>query len=96
MGCEDSPDGWKAASSQHGPIPSKFSKAATLGMAHNCSVMNKSSITHTTVYTDIAETLLPPRNDTGEEDERVPVHVCVVPWVDTAHCVANAGEDAGG
>lgn len=34
--------------------------------------------------------MLPTKSDTGEGEESVPMHVCVVAWVDTTHCITNA------
>ncbi|KAH9378792.1 hypothetical protein HPB48_018950 [Haemaphysalis longicornis] len=59
--------------------------------AHNFSVMNKLPVTHTIVYTGMAVTSVPLRNNTSEEDENDPVHVCAVACVDTTHCVGNVG-----
>ncbi|KAH9375789.1 hypothetical protein HPB48_011232 [Haemaphysalis longicornis] len=74
-----------------GRLPRNSARRRRLAKAHNFSVMNKSPVTHTIVYTGMAVTSVPLRNDTSEEDENGPVHVCAVAWVDTTHCVANAG-----
>ncbi|KAH9380832.1 hypothetical protein HPB48_022575 [Haemaphysalis longicornis] len=91
MGFQHSLDEWQAAPSWHGISASKFSKPASICKAHNFSVVHKSPVTHTIVYTGIAVTSVPSRNDTGEEDDSGLAHVCVVAWIDTTHCVANVG-----
>ncbi|KAH9365481.1 hypothetical protein HPB48_000504 [Haemaphysalis longicornis] len=73
-----------------GRIPRNSARRRRFAKAHNYSVMNKSPVTHTIVYTGMAVTTVPPRNDNSEEDEGGLVHVCAVAWVDTTHCVANA------
>ncbi|KAH9371133.1 hypothetical protein HPB48_022703 [Haemaphysalis longicornis] len=74
-----------------GPLPLNSARRRRFAKVHNFSVMNKSLVTHTIVYTGMAVTSVSPRNDIAEEDESGLVHVCVVAWVDTNHCVANAG-----
>ncbi|KAH9377871.1 hypothetical protein HPB48_015327 [Haemaphysalis longicornis] len=74
-----------------GRLPQNSTRRRRYAKAHNFSVMNKSPVTHTIVYTGMAVSSVPLRNDTSEEDENGPVHVCAVGWVDTTHCVANAG-----
>ncbi|KAH9370835.1 hypothetical protein HPB48_007906 [Haemaphysalis longicornis] len=74
-----------------GRLPQNSARRRRYATAHYFSVMNKSPVTHTIVYTGMAVSAVPLQNDTSEEDENGPVHVCAVAWVDTTYCVANAG-----
>ncbi|KAH9371304.1 hypothetical protein HPB48_018286 [Haemaphysalis longicornis] len=50
-----------------GSLPRNSASRLRFAKAHNFSVVHKSPVTHTIVYTGIAVTSVPPRNDTGEE-----------------------------